>query len=152
MPRFGGAGGPRPLDGQRMPSATLDYFKIAVNRIIPPKIIFEKTGLRRKTANELILKLADRLTQNSDGTWALPNLSEDELNLVNCVSASLVIKPAFDDERLYKDFVAALKTNGLITNAELSAIKDSLRTLVQLFAVSAMHNCVVQIGDGTTIQ
>jgi hypothetical protein len=43
-----------------------------------------------------------------------------------------------------------LKSNGLITKDELAQHKNNLRDLVQLYAISAMHNCVVQVGDGTT--
>jgi hypothetical protein len=35
---------------------------------------------------------------------------------------------------------------------ELSTHGKTLRMLVQLFSVAAMHNCVVQVGDGTTTQ
>ncbi len=134
-----------------MPPATRDYFKIAVNRI-DAKLIREKTGLSRANAYALMLKVADRLTQNADGTWALPHdLTNTEVNLIECVSSFMVVKGAFDPDRLLDDFVATLKSNALITKDELSTHKDSLRTLVQLFAVAIMHNCVVQIGDGTTV-
>jgi hypothetical protein len=35
---------------------------------------------------------------------------------------------------------------------EIRDHKGKLKTLVQLYAVAAMHNCIVQIGDGTTVQ
>ncbi len=151
LSRFG-PGGPYQFDGEKMPSATRDYFKIAVNRI-EAKIILEKTGLRRAAAHQIMIKLADRLGQNQDGTWSLPNdLTKNELSLVQCLSSNIVVKPAFEDDRLFDDFAATLKSNGLISKEELHTNKDDLKTLVQLYAVSAMHNCLVQIGDGTTTQ
>jgi hypothetical protein len=147
-----GPNGPRPFDGQNMPPATRDYFKIAVNRI-DAKFILQKTGLRRAAAYQIMLSLADRLTPNADGTWALPrDLTNNELNLAQCVSSVMVVKPAFEAARLFDDFVAALKSNGLITKDEIRDHTDTLRILVQLYAVAAMHNCIVQIGDGTTTQ
>ena len=61
----------KPLDGQKMPPATRDYFKIAVNRL-GAKHIREKTGMRRGDAYKLMNDVAERLTQSADGTWMLP--------------------------------------------------------------------------------
>jgi len=140
------------LDARAMPPATREYFKIAVNRI-DAKIIRSSTGLRRADAYKAMNEIADRLSQNQDGTWSLPaNLNPNEVDLINCVISNIVAKPAFLGDRLCDDFTATLKSNGLITNDESRRHKDLIHTLVQLFAVAAMHNCVVQIGDGTTTQ
>jgi hypothetical protein len=138
------------LDWRKMPPTTRDYFRIAANRI-EAKLIRDKTGLKQAKANKIMNELAGRLTQNADGTWTLPtNLSADERSLVQCVSSVLVVKPAFEANRLYEDFTATLRSNGLITGTELSTHGETLRALVELFAVAAMHNCVIQVGDGTT--
>jgi hypothetical protein len=135
-----------------MPPATRDYFKIAVNRI-DPKLIREKTGMRRADAYRLMNDIAERLTRNVDGTWGLSdNLTQSEVSLIECVSSVIVVKSAFEAVRLCDDFIATLKSNGLITKEELSEHREALCILVQLYAVAAMHNCVVQIGDGTTTQ
>jgi hypothetical protein len=68
LPRFGPNG--KPLDSEKMPPATRQYFKIAVNRI-DPKLIREKTGMRRADAYKRLNDIAERLTQGADGTWAL---------------------------------------------------------------------------------
>jgi hypothetical protein len=140
------------LDWRRMPPATRDYFQIATNRIAA-KLIRDKTGLKQATANKIMSELAERLTQNTDGTWTLPtNLSANERSLLQFVSSVMVVKPAFEADRLYEEFAATLKSNGLITRTELSTHGETLRMLIQLFSVAAMHNCVVQVGDGTTTQ
>ena len=64
----------------------------------------------------------------------------------------MVVKPAFEASDLFEGFTATLKSNGLITKEELRAHSARLRNLISLYAVAAMHNCVVQIGDGTTVQ
>jgi len=148
--RFGPYG--KPFDSEKMPPATRDYFKIAVNRV-DAKLVREKTGMRRTDALKLMNDVTGRLTQSAEGTWALPrNLTQREVSLIECVSSVIVVKPAFEAERLCDDFIATLKSNGLITKEELSEHGEALRTLVQLYAVATMHNCVVQIGDGTTTQ
>ena len=150
--RFGPNFGPNAgqFDSEKMPRATCEYLKIAANRI-DAKFIRSKTGMRRADAYKRLNDIAGQLIQNADGTWALPsNLTRLEFSLIECVSSVLVVKPAFESERLCDDFIATLKSNSLITKEELSEHQESIRTLVQLYAVAAMHNCVVQIGDGTT--
>lgn len=139
------------LDPLKMPAAAKDYFEIAVNHI-DAQTIRDKTGLRRSAAYALMKVIVGRLTQNADGTWALPNRTQSEHNLINCVSSVMVVKPAFSAERLCQDFIATLKSNGLITKEEIANCAVELRNIIQLYAVAAMHHCVVQIGDGTTTQ
>ncbi|MEH2574427.1 hypothetical protein [Bradyrhizobium sp. AZCC 1708] len=140
------------ISAKAMPPATKDYFRIAVNRI-DAQIIRTKTGMRRADAYRMMTDLAARLAQNSDGTWRLPNdLTRTEVRLIKCVASHLVTKPAFEAARLCEDFRATLKSNGLITREELSQHEADIDLLVQLYAVAAMHNCVVQVGDGTTTQ
>jgi hypothetical protein len=100
-----------------------------------------------------MLNLAARLTQNADGTWALPaDVTTKELELIQCVSTLLVSAPAFEPSRLFEEFSATLKSNGLITKEDLRDNRDALDSLIQLYAVSVMHNCFVQVGDGTVGQ
>jgi hypothetical protein len=142
----------RQYDAQKMPPATRDYLKIAVNRI-GANIVSEKTKLHRADAYKMALTLAERLTKNVDGTWALPeDMSDTEISLLECLASVMVVKPAFDDARLVDDFLATLKSNGLITKDESATHKEDLSALVKLYAVAAMHNCVVQIGDGNKTQ
>jgi|SRR5215813_385839 len=135
---------------RKLPSVAQDYFRIAVYRI-DAKSIRDKIGLKHLEAHKMMLKLAKRLTQNPDGTWALSNCAQTELRLVKFISSLMVVKPAFDADRLSKEFLATLKGNALITNEEIRTHGTELKMLVQLYAIAAMHNCVVQVGDGTTV-
>ena len=151
MPRFA-PGGPYPLHAKALPPAAQEYFKIAVNRV-GAQLIRKKTGLRGAQAYKIMQDLALRLIRNEDRTWSLPaNCTATELSLVECVSSHLVVEPAFDADRLSEDFIATLKSNDLITKDELRTHKEGLTQLVQAYAVAAMHNCIVQVGDGTTTQ
>jgi hypothetical protein len=151
LPRFDGS--PFPLyDVRKLPPSTRDYFTIAVNRI-DASTIRKQTGLRRSKAYKIMTDLAERLTKNADGTWAVPdNVTATEKDLITCVSSWMVGKPAFEATKLCDDFIETLKSNGLITRDEIRKHREDISTLVQLYAVAAMHNCVVQIGDGTTTQ
>jgi hypothetical protein len=135
-----------------MPSATQDFFKIAVNRL-DAKLIRQVTGLRRVKAYEMMQSLAARLVCNSDRTWALPSdLSKSEFDLINCVSKYTVVKPAFSPGRICDDFLATLRSNALISKEDERRHADSMRTLIQLYAIAAMHHCIVQIGEGSSVQ
>lgn len=150
MPSFFPSNAPKVLDFQRMPSATKDYFKIAVNRL-DARYIKEKTGLKRQKAHELMKGIIERLIHNADGTWTLNGpFTSTEHSLINCVCSQIVVKPAFDVNRLSEEFFDTLKSNGLLTKEEAHDNKESLMDIVQLFSVAVMHNCIVQIGDGTT--
>jgi hypothetical protein len=132
-------GKPNVLNTQKMPVVTRDYFEIAVNRV-DARVIREKTDLKRKAANEAMRGLCNRLKQNPDGTWALPSdVTRTELSLANCVASVLVVRPAFTAERLVDDFIATLRSNGLITKEEIREHRDALNLIVQLYAVAAMH-------------
>ena len=64
----------------------------------------------------------------------------------------MISRPAFEADSLCEDFFATLKSNSLIMKDELAQHKESLGALVTLYAISVMHNCIVQVGDGTTTQ
>jgi hypothetical protein len=138
--------GVHPFDVTRMPAATQDYFKIAVSHM-DAKDIREKSKLRRAKAYEIMQDIVSRLVRNSDGTWKLPPLTKTERDLVQCVSSMMMVKPAFSAARLYDDFIATLKSNGLISKEDERSHRDMLRAVVQLYAVAAMHHCIVQVGD-----
>jgi hypothetical protein len=151
FPRFG-PGGDHDWTIARLPASAKDYFRIAVNRV-------GSTGIRRSTglpgprAHRIMLDLADRLILNTDGTWCLPaGLAQIEYDLVRCISSVIVVKPAFESNRLVEDFIATLKNNGLITKDEIRNHKNDIDAIIKLFAVSSMHNCIIRIDDGMTCQ
>lgn len=147
MPRFA-PGGPHALHGEAMPPTTREYFKIAVNRL-PAESIKRDTGLKRSKAYTMMGEISERLTPNPDGTWALPqDLSQKEFDLVKCVASMLVVRPAYDGETLFGEFIDVLRSNGLISREQIREHKDRLRTLLLLYAISAMHNTVIKIDDG----
>ena len=63
----------------------------------------------------------------------------------------MVIRPAFEGDRLFEDLCATFKSNGLITTSELQKAAV-FRPAALLFAASIMHNSVIRIGDGSAIR
>jgi hypothetical protein len=139
-------------DPQKMPFATRDYLKISFNRR-GAQAIQKGTGIKGSQGFKILNDLADRLLLNDDGTWRLPSvLTHAEASLLNCVCSTMISRPAFEADGLCEDFFATLKSNSLIMKDELAQHKESLGVLVKLYAISVMHNCIVQVGDGTTTQ
>jgi hypothetical protein len=141
----------KPRDLDRMPPPTKDFLEISVNRL-DGEILRKETKLRRSEAYKLMQKIIERLTKNADGTWFITNVTPIERRLLECACWYIVSRPAFEADRLCDDFIETLKSNGLITKEEIKQHKKDLDILVKLYAVAAMHNCIVQIGDGTTTQ
>lgn len=135
-----------------MPRATHAYYLIA-SSMIAPTDLKRLTGLRRSEAQEMLNSVAGRMTKNKDGTWALPmDLTSKEIDLINGVGSLLAVRPAFTSDKLSYDFIETLKSNSLITKEELKEHRQRIERLVILYAIAAMHNCVVTIGDGTKTQ
>jgi hypothetical protein len=141
--------GPKDFKADKMPPATKEYLSIIVNRL-DAHALKEETGLSRAEAYRTIQGVVPRMVKNSDGTWSLPlPLTKKELDLIQFAVTMMVVRPAFESKQLIDDFFATLKSNGLITKEEIRERGSDLSVLVQLYAVSAMHNCTVQIGDGS---
>jgi hypothetical protein len=140
------------LNSKRMPASTREFFRLAVRRIAEGTIR-RVTRLSHREAVKRMKLIADALKHNRDGTWALPNqIEEEERKLIEYVVSTMVVKPAFSDADLFQDFVETLKSNGLISKSEIRENSERLKKLILLYAVAAMHKCVVKIGDENVIQ
>lgn len=143
------AGIDEPLDGKRLPAATRDYLKIATS-YVSPKDIRKETGLNQSSAKKIANDLADSLIENPDGTLALTAFcTNKEIELFKCLISRIVVRPAFESNRLVDDFIATLKSNSLITKEELRSSRSQISDIVQLYAVSCMHNCVIAVDKNT---
>jgi hypothetical protein len=74
-----------------------------------------------------------------------------ELKIIETLADILIAEPAFNNDRLFCDFLATLKSHGLLSHSEMGAFTD-LKPAIGLFAVAEMHNCTVQLADGATVR
>jgi hypothetical protein len=136
------------IDGANLPS-DFPEFLTAVLRSLDAKLIKRDTGLSLASARKLLPVIVGKIIHKPDGTIALPpTLSSREVALVTCLSQFIVAKPAFDGDRLFEDFAATLRSHGLLQHSELQQFR-SLKAGIVLYAVTVMHQCKVQLGDGT---
>ena len=76
-----------------------------------------------------------------------PKHTAEERRLIQCLTTYIVAKPAFDDKRLFEELSAILRTDDLLQKDELADF-CKLKPGIALYAVAAMHNCVIKAEDG----
>lgn len=138
------------FDKNSLSSSAREYFKCAASQIDAANLKKE-TGLTRSKAHSILVRLSERLKDNHDNTLALDDDATDtEIRLVKHVSTTMLVGPAFDPHDLTEGFVATLRSNSLLSKEEAREHSEYLHVVVPLFAVSAMHHCIVKVGNGTT--
>lgn len=68
--------------------------------------------------------------------------------MINCILGHVTASPAFDEGRLFEEFKATLVANKLLDRSEIRLF-ESLKTIIGLYAISQMHLCNIDLGDGT---
>jgi hypothetical protein len=148
LARFGRNNLP-PISDDCLPAATKAYFSVAFD-LIPASVIREETLFSRHQARERMETLIKKLTLNDDGTWAMPwGYSTIDSRLLKCAAKWITPRPAFSADSLVDEFLSVLKNHKLITLEEIDCNKLFLSECIALFAISKMHNCKIDLGDGT---
>jgi hypothetical protein len=138
----------RTLDPNDLPASIPSVLE-ATFRQLDDSILVSDTGLTRETAKKKLALIVRKMKPNAAGriaVWA--ELDETERSIVLCLTR-LVVKPAFDDNRLFREFSGALLKNDLLAESEMAQF-SRFKPAVSLFAMSVMHQCRIDLGDGTT--
>jgi hypothetical protein len=139
------------LDWSRLPS-DFDEILLASFRRIPPPMISRRIGLTRGDVKKCLPAIIKGLKRNSDGSMSLNSFyTQRELRIIETLADILVAGPAFNNDRLFSDFSATLKSHGVLSHSEMGEFAD-LKPAIGLFAVAEMHNCTVRLADGATIR
>ncbi|SHG40496.1 hypothetical protein [Bradyrhizobium erythrophlei] len=142
--------GTKPLDPERLPAVTPSFLSATLRRI-DNKQLRAMSGLSRVAARKALPALLRMLRQNADGTYSAgPVSGQNEVALLRGLSSVIIAKAAFDGDRLFADFSATLKSNALVIKSETDAL-SKLQPVIELFAIAAMHNCRIQMDDGSQI-
>jgi hypothetical protein len=124
-------------------------FLWATFKRLSPKEFTEATKLKHRGADRLLGSAVKKLTTNPDGTFSTSkDHTASELKLMQDLCCVLVSKPAFDNEKLFSDFSATLKSHSLLKKQEITLF-ENLKPAIGLFAVSIMHNSVIEIDEKT---
>jgi hypothetical protein len=144
-------GGPHKYNLDQLPAITPQFIQATLRRL-DHETIKKETGLSRAQANKMLPAILDGLLRNPDGTYAVsPTYREKEISLLKTLTSRIIAKPAFTGERLVTDFWATLRGNSLLSKEEQRSATLT-NPAIQLFAVSIMHNCMIQIGEGSMVR
>jgi hypothetical protein len=146
----GSRASPSPIDLKKLPSFTPEFLRASLYRS-SHLLIKREAGFGKSEATRLVEKIIARLRRLPSGNFALDQLTTKEFNLIKFFGSFLTVQVAFTGDQLAYDFIAALKSNGLISKAEIRQ-SSHLEMLSQLFAVSVMHNSTIVDTDGTKLR
>jgi hypothetical protein len=111
-------------------------------------VIKDETGLKRSAAELLLKGILKRLLKTNDNKIFLAWPTNDDVALINCLIRRTSGKAMFTDDMLFEEFSASLAMNGLLKPKERRQLRLR-KNAITLYAVSHMHQCVVDLGDGT---
>lgn len=77
------------------------------------------------------------------------NLPHDEFALAKELTSTLLARAAFNDSQLFDELTTVLLKNKLLEPPEVAAFL-AIKPIVTLYVVAKMHQCVVDLGDGTS--
>jgi hypothetical protein len=148
--KFWGATVQAPISLDNLPNTLPDF--LAANLRRKPRIIHPGTNITRREAESRLPHIISNFVHKADGSLAISLAHTwDDINLITLLVKNIVVKGAFNDDRLCDDLSSTLRTLGLLKREELAAFKK-LKPLITLFAVSVMHNCEIVISDGSRIR
>lgn len=112
----------------------------------------KKSGMTLISAKKLLPVLIGRL-QNADGSLSIKKThSKEEIRLLRflCDEAP-ENKPAYTNDDLVLGLIQALRREKLLLREEENKF-ENLKILIGLFAISLMHNSIMNIGNGSRLQ
>jgi hypothetical protein len=136
-----------PINLSDLPSDFADLLR-AAHRRLSQSVVTKETGLGRVGAGKLLTSIIDKIETHSTGKQFLPSPSTREERLIACLLRHFRSLPAFDEERLFNEFVDSLISNKLLTQTERGAF-SKLKGTIALYAIASMHACTIDLADGT---
>jgi hypothetical protein len=138
------------IDLNNMPGTFPDFLWANLRR--QPVIISRNPKITRDKAERRLPDIVKLFIQKPDGTLSISSFhSIEDHQIIAALANNVVVRSAFDDNRLCSDFSATLKSHGLLTKRELVAFRE-IYPVITLFAVSAMHNCEIVLTDGSRVK
>jgi hypothetical protein len=140
----------RGLDFARLPTTFPEFLQISFRRADPRRIRNAIGVKSKKDARPVLSALINRIGANADGTLWLRQIAAEESRLLQCLSSHLMPRPAFDNDELFSGLATILAKEGDLQRSELRRF-ELLKPAVGLFAISVMHGCIIDIGNGSKI-
>lgn len=138
-----------PIDLNNVHPDFLPSLEITLARM-KKKFFQKEIGASYESARRLLKDIATRST-NNDGKILVRINSQREFDLISKLASKLVIQPAFDDAKLFDEFIAVLRSQSLLAKNEVKSL-EYLRPILSRYAVSLMHKCVVILKDKSRVE
>jgi hypothetical protein len=136
-----------PIDLSNLPVDFGVTLRAAFRRIDNTKLKAD-TGLKRNRAERVKEAIIDKIVTDASGKSVLPSVTQEEQAVLQCLLRHFSSLAAFDERRLFEEFRDTLVANNLLEPKELRLF-EKLQSRLALYAVAHMHQCVVDLGDGT---
>ncbi|TIU47181.1 MAG: hypothetical protein E5W19_23255 [Mesorhizobium sp.] len=117
-------------------------------RRVENKTVRLHTGMSRVAAAKVLKGLIERIRTHQNGRHYLWLPTPGELSLLNCLTSTMRAMPAFNEDGLFDEFAASLAANKLISPRDIRLLA-SLKGTIALFALTHMHQSIIDLGDGT---
>jgi hypothetical protein len=134
-----------PINIMNLPHDFPETLRAAFRRIDNGRLR-QDTTLKRQTAERVLNGIISKISSDTNGQFYVYDPSPQELSLINCLMRHFFIRPAFDDDQLFKDFSGCLISNGLLARTALNSFRK-LKGTIALYAISYMHECIIDL-DG----
>jgi hypothetical protein len=131
-----------------MPATVPDALRGNFRRMRPS--MFKAARIKRTRAEEVLERILARMTPTGFGGLRKPIIKDPEEYMVFMMVGRVVKGGSlFTEDDLFKDFAGILRTQALLKPKEVRALENA-KPAITLFAVNAMHNRIIDLGDGTT--
>jgi hypothetical protein len=136
----------RRLTAYDLPSYTSEFLQASARHM---DYRAAKGGSRftRVSVTKALPRLLSHIRKSDGRCFLWPSASQEDLELFDFLTATHTFKPLFTEESLFRDLCGALLENGLLLRTEILALLP-MSGAVALFALSHMHQCIVDLGDG----
>jgi hypothetical protein len=131
-----------------LPASVPDALRANLRRT-RKSILRSATGLNKLQAQGVLERVLGRLKPTPGGITKLKINSPQEFAVMQLLASYIKGGSLFNDNDLFEDFCRALQRQGLLQAAEKKNLKQA-KPAITLYALIAMHNRVIDLGDGST--
>jgi hypothetical protein len=137
-----------PILTNDIPASVIDALRANLRRV-RKTTLKAWTGMNKSQAEPILERILARSVPTSPGRVSkLSAESEEEISLANCILRNVKGGPQFTDAGLFEDFCRALQMQKLLRASEKQEFR-SAKAAVTLFALTALHNRKIDLGDGS---
>jgi hypothetical protein len=151
IPRLTPNAPPHAFAFDNLPENFPDYLRSSLHRF-DKRLLAQKTGMKRKQPDAVLDSLLAKTIARGDGKYEIRSfLLPEEWKLLDCLLSTFTIKDAFNDDRVFKEFVHELVRNKFLRREDRK-LMNRTRHFIIAYTVSLMHGCRIAVNDDEIAQ